>query len=662
MFSNLKLSAKIGFGFAALILITMALGVMSVVNMRKAKTTSEMLSVEYVPEVDIATEMRGAANRVMYAIRGYGLTQNEMYYKEAQKEIGALEAALQKGEELDAKAKNLKQLRAQLDEAQQSKESFVELMEKTNMVEMQIGTIKSELDKAASLYMEGCDHFLNSQNRQMNGEISENASKTALNERLNKINWINDIINIGNATRLATWRSQAERNPELIVNALGNFAKMETIFQQILRITKLDADIQEIREIQTAAAKYETEMKNLEKNWGILNNLLQQQDQTGDRVIKATITTADAGMKETRNLANEAASSLSVSSNLLVGGLIIAIIVGIAMAVFITMSITGPINRVIQGLTSGSEQVASASEQLSAASQSLSRGASDQASSLEEISSSLEEMSSMTKQNAENSQQANTMAVEASQTATKGREAMNRMSSVIGKIKESSDETAKIIKTIDEIAMQTNLLALNAAVEAARAGEAGRGFAVVAEEVRSLAQRSAEAAKNTAQLIEGAQQNADSGVESSTEVGSMLQDIDESIHKVSNLISEVSSASTEQAQGIDQVNTAVSNMDKVTQQNAANAEESSSSSEELSAQAQNLNAMVAELVNMVGGSARSNRGPAQLVSQRNHLKAPQLARRSSDTQPKPKALSSAQREVTPEKVLPFEDEDDLKEF
>jgi len=260
-------------------------------------------------------------------------------------------------------------------------------------------------------------------------------------------------------------------------------------------------------------------------------------------------------------------------------------------------SINSAVDNLDQALTQVSqatEQVSSASQQISAGSQSLAQGANEQASSLEEISSSLEEMTSMTKQSADNANQAKSLAVEANGNAKCGVEAMKKMVEAIQKIKVSSDETSKIIKTIDEIAMQTNLLALNAAVEAARAGEAGRGFAVVAEEVRNLAQRSAEAAKNTANMIAESVKNADDGVKIAGEVSSVFASIDGSAKKVNDLISEIAAASQEQSQGIEQVNTAVAQMDKVTQQNAANAEESASAAEELSSQAEELQGMVGQ--------------------------------------------------------------------
>jgi len=288
-------------------------------------------------------------------------------------------------------------------------------------------------------------------------------------------------------------------------------------------------------------------------------------------------------------------------------GLLLAIAAGAAIGIFLSRSISSALNKVISSLTEGSEQVSSASGQVSQSSQQMAEGASEQASSLEETSASLEEMSSMTKQNSDNAKQANLMANDTRQAVEKSRSAMSRMSEAIGQIKESSDQTAKIVKTIDEIAFQTNLLALNAAVEAARAGDAGKGFAVVAEEVRNLAQRSAEAAKTTSSLIEQSQKNSDNGVAVSQEVAGILTQIVDSVGKLSQLIGEVSSASQEQAKGIEQIGTAVTEMDKLTQSNAASAEESASASEELSAQANELNDMVNVLVGIVTGAAHSSR-------------------------------------------------------
>ena len=180
---------------------------------------------------------------------------------------------------------------------------------------------------------------------------------------------------------------------------------------------------------------------------------------------------------------------------------------------------------------------------------------------------------------------------------------MQAMATAMDAIKVSSDDIAKIIKTIDEIAFQTNILALNAAVEAARAGEAGMGFAVVADEVRNLAQRSAEAAKETAVKIEGAIAKTGQGVLISGKVKQALTNIATKIHQVDELAAEVATASSEQAKGIGQISTAITEMDKITQANAANSEESAASAQELNAQAEIMQKSVVELLKLVGGSS-----------------------------------------------------------
>ena len=202
---------------------------------------------------------------------------------------------------------------------------------------------------------------------------------------------------------------------------------------------------------------------------------------------------------------------------------------------------------------------------------------------------------------------------------------MQAMSAAMQAIKASSDDIGKIIKTIDEIAFQTNILALNAAVEAARAGEAGMGFAVVADEVRNLAQRSAQAAKETAAKIEGAIGSTAQGVEISAKVAAALNDIVAKVRQVDELVAEVASASHEQTQGITQINTAVGQMDKVTQSNAASAEESAAAAEQLSAQAETMKHSVQELINLVDGYAHADPAQSTIGFQAGHKPARQPA-------------------------------------
>jgi methyl-accepting chemotaxis protein len=345
-------------------------------------------------------------------------------------------------------------------------------------------------------------------------------------------------------------------------------------------------------------------------------------------------------------------------------GLVTLVVLAAIQAVsyiFTQISITRPVQRIIDRLSGGAEQVASASEEITSASQSLAEGSSEQAASIEQSSASLEEMAAMTKQNADNASQADQLMKQAGEVVDQANESMAALTASMDDISKSSEETSKIIKTIDEIAFQTNLLALNAAVEAARAGEAGAGFAVVADEVRNLAMRAAEAAKDTATLIEGTTQKVNTGSDLVAGTNEAFTQVTDSASKVGELVAEIAAASDEQARGIEQVNTAVSEMDKVTQQNAANAQQSASSSEEMLSQAGWMKKMVTELISLVGGSASGAKAKAAETGPSLREKIRHKMASSSNNDNHKEMPIPREAEISPERLIPLED-DDFKDF
>lgn len=272
-------------------------------------------------------------------------------------------------------------------------------------------------------------------------------------------------------------------------------------------------------------------------------------------------------------------------------------------SVGVARSITRSVRVVIHDLDASAGELTAASSQVSKSSQTLAAGSSEQAASLEETSASLEEISSMTKRNAASAGQAKELATQTRHAAEAGAASMSEMTQAMDAIKGSSASIAKIVQTIDQIAFQTNILALNAAVEAARAGESGAGFAVVAEEVRNLAQRSAVAAKETAEKIDDSVARSENGVRISGKVASDFGEIVAKARQVDELVAEIATASHEQNQGLGQVSVAVTQMDQVTQSNAASAEETAAASEQLSAQALVMRASVQKLQRVVDGGA-----------------------------------------------------------
>ena len=354
--------------------------------------------------------------------------------------------------------------------------------------------------------------------------------------------------------------------------------------------------------------------------------------------------------------ANEQAVAVYRSTLIMLLSIIgMGVFIGCLLMWVIGRGVTKPLRAVIEGLTEASDQVASGSGHVSSSSQKLAEGASEQAASIEETSSSLEEMSSMTKQNAGNATQADNLMKEANKVVSKANTSMGELTHSMGDISKASEETSKIIKTIDEIAFQTNLLALNAAVEAARAGEAGAGFAVVADEVRNLAMRAAEAARNTADLIEGTVKKVKDGENLVATTNEAFGEVAKNAAKVGELVAEIAAASNEQAQGIGQVNTAVAEMDKVVQQNAANAEESASASEEMSAQAEQMKGYVEKLVALVGSSKNGVKDNKQLRRKRLRALSKHVGttpKRTTRTQ-KLEAASYKTKELKPEQVIPM---------
>jgi len=357
----------------------------------------------------------------------------------------------------------------------------------------------------------------------------------------------------------------------------------------------------------------------------------------------APVETTGWSVAAVQNMDELLTPSRSIRNYIFLTGLVF-LLVTLAVVLYFTRSISAPIGRIARGLNTASEEVTSASSQIATTSQELAEGAAEQAASLEEIASSMEEMSSMSRQNADNAQQAKVMMQEAKGIVTDVDQHMNSLSTAMTEIAKSSEETAKILKTIDEIAFQTNLLALNAAVEAARAGEAGAGFAVVAEEVRNLALRASEAAKNTSILIENTMDDVKNGTQLTQTTKEAFNRNMEITTKIGCLVEEIASASDEQVHGIEQVGRAVTEMDKVTQRTAANAEESASASEEMNAQAVTMKDIVVRLTAVVDG--------------RSNGKAGRPAGPAPNEQPRPAGQKEPMvREFRPEQIIPFDDKE-----
>ncbi len=328
-------------------------------------------------------------------------------------------------------------------------------------------------------------------------------------------------------------------------------------------------------------------------------------------------------------------------------------------------AMTARLRGVVGEVRSGVESVSSASSQIATGNQDLSARTEQTAANLEETAASMEELTATVTQSADTARQANQLAANAAQAAERGGEVVGQVVTSMQQITDSSRKIADIIGVIDGIAFQTNILALNAAVEAARAGEQGRGFAVVAGEVRSLAQRSAEAAKEIKQLITTSVSNVESGSAQVEQAGQSMQEIVHSVRRVSDLIGEITASSTEQRDGIGQVNQAVANLDQMTQQNAALVEEASAAAASMSEQAQRLSQVVAvfNVGNMGNAAPAQPRTPAAAaVSKTPAAAAPAPRPQAAKPRPAPAAPRIAAAAASARQPVVAGTDDDWESF
>ncbi|CAN0626406.1 Methyl-accepting chemotaxis protein I [Burkholderia multivorans] len=298
----------------------------------------------------------------------------------------------------------------------------------------------------------------------------------------------------------------------------------------------------------------------------------------------------------TRQLGGEPRDAAALASEIAAGNLRVAVSLrsGDRSSLMYSLnSMRNHLTTIVRGIQASSESISIAASQIAQGNTDLSQRTEEQAASLEETASSMEELNSTVRHNADNARQATALASTTSGVAQQGGEVVGRVVQTMQGISGSSARMAEIIGVIEGIAFQTNILALNAAVEAARAGEQGRGFAVVAGEVRTLAQRSAAAAKEIKEMIDDASGRVDAGAKLVEEAGSTINEVVQSVKRAADLVSEIAAASDEQSTGIGQVNTAVSQMDQVTQQNAALVEEAAAATQAMAEQAKALRQAVA---------------------------------------------------------------------
>ena len=604
----MKLGTKIILGFASACVIFVLVSAYIVYSLTSVQRGSEALEKSIMPAFStVSATQYSVAMEAFYTV-DYDYSSNPASW----------EAVQQTSKDISEQLRELKRLAADdawktnsaaLNYFQSLEKNYSELVSFNANLPRLLKSLDDERSVVAGVY----DAFLvqtakirQNQTKMLRDYLRNESGTAALENQINRMLDVADLETVAGEYLIFNLRGLFDRSADMFDKSMEAVAKCQSIINRLLEDSKSSEEKAMLTELLSQADSCGKAVQALKTI--TLSNI----DDTNERTRRRDMILADVkSLQETirdltMNVTTGALNSTNQVIMALIVGVAVALVVSMALALVITRGITRPINRFIETLSDGAQDVDGASGQLSSSSNTLAEGATENAASLEETSAALEELSSMTKRNADNAMEAHSLMEQTKGAVVSAEGSMSKVIQAMTDISVSGNEIGKIIKTIDEIAFQTNLLALNAAVEAARAGDAGAGFAVVADEVRNLAIRSADAAKNTADLIASTIANINSGSEMVNATAENFKIVGTDTYKVAELLAEVSEASKEQSQGIGQITTAMTEMDKVTQSNAASAEESASAAGQLSLQAGHLLEAVEGLKGLVHGNSAAS--------------------------------------------------------
>ena len=620
--AGMKVGTRLGLGFGAVIVLLIIVALLGITNMRGIQAQLDDIVNDEFPKTVQANNVIDAVNGIGIFMRdsllvtGQENIQKELngippLRKTIKENVEKLQATIHSekgkaalGKILDLRAKYIA-----------SQDAFIKLQAEGKTLEAK----KLFMDETMELqdgYIVAVNELITLQSNRMI-EIGEEANQQVKSALILIIVLSLIAVVIGVIVAFMIVRNlmkQLGGEPDYAADAVGKIAAGDLSMDLVLKAGDTSSLLYSLKTMQDSLRTIVAEIKSIVEAAAVRGDFGVKMDITGKQGYTKELSEL---LNQLSNITETGISDVVRVANALAKGDLTQTISKDYPGSFDEMKtgINGTVENLKQlvgEIKDATDTINTASKEIAAGNSDLSQRTEEQASSLEETASSMEELTSTVRQNAENAKQANQLAIGASDVAGKGGAVVSQVVTTMDSINESSRKIVDIISVIDGIAFQTNILALNATVEAARAGEQGRGFAVVAGEVRNLAQRSAAAAKEIKTLIGDSVGKVEDGSKLVAQAGQTMEEIVSSIRRVTDIMSEITAASVEQSQGIEQVNLAITQMDEVTQQNAALVEEAAAAAEALEEQAQNLSVSVAtfKVDEGSGSTAIARRAPA----------------------------------------------------
>ncbi|MBF0510346.1 MAG: methyl-accepting chemotaxis protein, partial [Deltaproteobacteria bacterium] len=346
--SNLKLATRIGLGFGVLILLAVALGTLAVVNMKSAERRAAELAQEYMPEVDLVSDLESNFREVRFGIRGYTLSRNENYLNTALAALVKVKKNIQDCKELSNKYMALTKLRESVGKIGSGIETYDKIISETVIRIRAVAEIRKRLDASAKKFMDQCNAYLTHENEMFEKELKTRAESAGALERFKKINTMNEVLELGNSIRIANFKAQANSDIKMLREVLGIFSGIDKKIDELKPVTTREADLKTLAEARAAAQEYKQAVVDYIKNQEEQDESTKTRNALADDLLKMSSETSDTGIKKAGELANQSMAGLSQASMVMIIGLIVAIILGVIIAIGIAKGIISPIGKAVE--------------------------------------------------------------------------------------------------------------------------------------------------------------------------------------------------------------------------------------------------------------------------------------------------------------------------